>query len=168
MYFIQLGESSQNVDHTLNVLDLNARGSDHLLDEVLHLDLVLVHALAPHLHPQHVEEDVAEEEDGAGVEIRVERLQHNTRVPRLASPHVSRLSLCSLVPGGLPEVDALRGDHDEAGDDDDGGVEPRHRVTHRLLGEHQVRRRPGPRRKQMFSDSDSSLCSGFVDIWIQI
>ena len=71
---------------TLNVLDLNARGSDHLLDEVLHLDLVLVHALAPHLHPQHVEEDVAEEEDGAGVEIRVERLQHNTRVPRLASP----------------------------------------------------------------------------------
>ena len=86
MYFIQLGESSQNVDHTLNVLDLNARGSDHLLDEVLHLDLVLVHALAPHLHPQHVEEDVAEEEDGAGVEIRVERLQHNTRVPRLASP----------------------------------------------------------------------------------
>ena len=56
---------------------------------------------------------------------------------------MARLFLCSLVPGGLPEVDALSGDHDETGDDDDGVVEPRHRVTHRLLGDHQVRRRPG-------------------------
>ena len=71
--------------HTLNVLDLYARGSDHLLDEVLHLDLVLVHALAPHLHPQHVEEDVAEEEDGTRVEIRVERLQH-TRLKVSVTP----------------------------------------------------------------------------------
>ena len=73
---------------------------------------------------------------------------------------MARLFLCSLVPGGLPEVDALSGDHDEAGDDDDGVVEPRHRVTHRLLGDHQVRRRPGPRSKQIYLDSDSSLCPG--------